>query len=91
MDVFQWDAANTEHLQRHGVSTEEFEQAMNGPAVDLECEDVDGELRYHTVGATNTGRLLYMVWTMRGQEVRAVTAFKAGPLATKAWKERIAQ
>jgi len=90
MDAFQWDAANTEHLQRHGVSPEEFEQAMIGQAVDLECEEVEGELRYHTVGATNAGRLLYLVWTMRNQQVRAITAFKAGPLATKAWKERIA-
>lgn len=86
MPQFDWDKANRDHLGRHRVRAEEFEQAMSNEPIDLEWEDVEGEIRYHAVGATDSGRVLYMVWTVRGEAIRAVTAFTAPPAATLAWQ-----
>jgi uncharacterized DUF497 family protein len=91
MALFDWDKANITHLKRHNVSPEEFEQAMAAFRVDLEAEEIDGEFRQHTIGMTNSGRLLYMIWTMRSGLHRAVTAYTAGPLATERWKDSITQ
>lgn len=86
MIEFEWDAANTRHLKLHNVSPQEFEQAMLNDSLDLGSEDVDGEERVKAVGVTDDGRLLVLVWTPRGGRVRAVTAYKAGPLATNEWR-----
>jgi uncharacterized DUF497 family protein len=84
---FDWDDANLKHLKRHRVRPEEFEQAILD-AVDLDYEDVGGEDRYHAVGATGSGRLLYMVWTPREGKIRAVTAFTAGRASIREWRQR---
>ena len=91
MAPFNWDEANITHLKRHNVSPEEFEQAMATFRIDLEAEDVDGELRQHTIGMANSGRLLYMVWTVRNGLRRAITAFTAPVSAKKQWKETFTQ
>jgi len=82
---FDWDDANRDHLKRHRVSTEEFEQAMSNDPLDLEWED---EIRYHTIGETDRGRVLYMVWTARDADIRAVTSFPAPGAAKQAWHGR---
>lgn len=84
---FEWDAANISHLKRHRVPSIEFEQAMM-PAIHVEYEVVDDEGRYHSIGPTSKGRLLYMVWTFRNGRIRAVTAFDAPAAAKREWKER---
>jgi uncharacterized DUF497 family protein len=38
---------------------------------------VNGQERFSSVGITECGRLLFVVWTMRGEKIRAVTAFDA--------------
>lgn len=55
---------------------------------DLHYDCVEGEDRFHSVGITNRGRMLFMSWTMRGEKVRAVTAFDApGPVRSD-WEIR---
>ena len=44
---------------------------------------LDGEERYTGVGHTNGLRVLVIVWTMRGQATRPVTAFEASERLTK--------
>jgi uncharacterized DUF497 family protein len=51
--------------------------------MELGAEVVDGEERYTGVGHTNRLRVLVLVWTMRGDATRPVTAFDAS--------ERLAQ
>lgn len=85
MIEFEWDQANIAHLKRHRVTPREFEQAMQNDPVELDFEDTDGEERVSAVGVTDEGRLLFLVWTPRNGKVRAITAYKAGPLATKEW------
>jgi uncharacterized DUF497 family protein len=74
---FDWDAENTQHLKRHRVTPEEFEELMAGDPVYLEYQAQNDEERYKVLGATKAGRILIAVWTPRGRKVRAVTGYRA--------------
>jgi uncharacterized DUF497 family protein len=77
---FDWDAANLEHITRHGISPEECEQAyLNGPLV-IEQQVRKGENRRLCLGETSEGRLLTFVITERQGRIRFVTAH---PMHTK--------
>jgi uncharacterized DUF497 family protein len=72
---FQWDDANREHIGRHRVTPQEFEEALANDPVEVAEYTVAGEPRVHVVGITDSGRLLEMVYTSRRGRIRAVTAF----------------
>ena len=74
---FDWDDENTKHLAAHKVSRTEFEQAIANDPLDLDCDVVDTEDRYRSVGITTVGRFLLLVWTIRNDKIRPVTAFPA--------------
>ena len=85
---FDWDAMNTKHLAAHKVTAREFESVMRNSPLDLAYEVADGEERYRSVGMTDSGRLLVVVWTLRDGKVRAITAFPAGGTYKKFFPER---
>lgn len=75
---FEWDAHNVAHIARHGLQPAEVEQAIAGePATLSEGLTEAGERRWVTVGRTAAGRLVAVVWTVRGAQVRVVTAYPA--------------
>jgi hypothetical protein len=74
---FDWDDGNTKHLAAHKVRPEEFEQAMINDPLDRGFDLIGDEVRYRSVGLTDGGRFLLVVWTVRDGKVRAVTAFPA--------------
>jgi len=74
---FDWDAANLSHIAEHGVTPEEAAQVLDNDPVDLDYHVVESEERWVTVGVTNRGRFLVVVWTIRGSAIRVVTAFDA--------------
>jgi len=85
---FDWDEENTKHLAAHNAMPDEVEQVLNNEPLDLGYESVDEEERYRSVGLTNPGRLLSVVWTVRNGKVRAITAFPASVPERKAFLER---
>ena len=86
---FDWDEANAEHLARHKVTPEEFEQALSADPILFDYENVDGEDRWIAWGATGALRVLVLVFTMRHGRVRAVTAYDAGKQRTRAfWRQK---
>ena len=85
---FDWDDENKKHLDAHKVAPAEFEELLNNDPVDLNFELIDHEERYRSVGLTNAGRLLSVVWTIRKGKVRAITAFPATVSDRKAFLER---
>ena len=87
MIEFDWDAANRRHLAEHSVTPAEFEQALYD-SEDLHFDVLGGEDRYHSVGLTDSGRLLFLAWTIRGEKIRAVTAFDAPQSVLKEWKKK---
>ena len=75
---FERDAHNVAHIARHRLQPAEVEQAIAGePATLSEGLTEAGERRWVTVGRTAAGRLVAVVWTVRGARVRVVTAYPA--------------
>ena len=85
---FDWDDENRKHLAAHRVAPAEFEQVLHNDPVDLAFDLIGGEGRYRSVGLTNRGRLLSVVWTIRNGKVRAITAFPAGVSDRKVFLEK---
>jgi uncharacterized protein len=86
--VFEWDQANLEHIARHGVSRFETEAALADPLgllVDGVVES--GEVRYRQVGATVSGRLLVVVFTIRNESIRPITAFDADRPTARSYRQ----
>ena len=73
---FDWDDFNRDHVEDHGVSDAEAEQAYGDPARKPApaYTSVSGEARRAITGATLAGRVLYVVCTVREHRVRIVTA-----------------
>jgi uncharacterized protein len=74
---FDWDDANREHIARHGLLPHEVEEVFNGDTLELAAYAVRGEQRYEDLGITKSGRILFVVTTIRGDTLRPVTAFDA--------------
>jgi uncharacterized DUF497 family protein len=67
----------TRHIARHGIASQEVEEVFANDPADIGYETVEGEGRWTTVGRTNALRILVIVWTMRDEVIRPVTAFEA--------------
>ncbi len=85
---FDWDDENKKHLAAHKVTPAEFEEMLNNDPLDLDYDLIDDEERYRSVGLTNRGRLLSVVWMIRNGKIRAITAFSASIADRKAFLER---
>ena len=74
---FQWDEGNAEkNLVSHGVTQTEAEQVFFNVPLLLapDREHSQREDRYHGLGVTNAGRPLFVVFTVRGEFVRVISA-----------------
>jgi uncharacterized DUF497 family protein len=74
---FQWDEGNADkNWIKHRVSRTECEEVFfNEPllvASDIGHSDI--EPRFYALGQTDPGRLLFIVFTIRGELVRVVSA-----------------
>jgi uncharacterized DUF497 family protein len=74
---FDWDDANTGHIARHDVTTGEAEQIVTGQHGGRRFQTRSGEVRRSIIGQTPTGRVLRVVYILRGGRVRVVTAHMA--------------
>jgi uncharacterized DUF497 family protein len=66
------------NLRKHRVSFADAEQALrdlNG--VTIEDPDSEGEQRFVTLGADTLGRILVVVYALRGDRIRLISARKA--------------
>ena len=73
MDV-EWDDDNTKHIWRHRVRPHEAEEAIDDlRAVPVDATDLEEE-RDAVLGMTAHGRLLVVVFTVRSEWLRVVTA-----------------
>ena len=76
---FEWDAFNAAHIARHGLQPVDVEQALAKHPVTIRSVVAEtGEERWFTLRPNAAGRLLAVVWTIRGARVRVVTSYPAG-------------
>jgi uncharacterized DUF497 family protein len=73
--MFDWDAANVEHIARHGITPEECEEAYRSGPMVIERQRRKHERRRLCLGETRRGRLLTFVVIDRVDKVRFVTAY----------------
>ena len=74
---FQWDAGNAEkNWVQHQVSQGEAEQVFfNRPLVVVAGEQrTELTLRYYALGQTDASRLLFIVFTIRDDFIRVISA-----------------
>jgi uncharacterized DUF497 family protein len=74
---FDWDEHNERHLARHGISRLDAEDVLSGNHILLEYQTEGGGQRWIAVGATRTGRILSIVFAVRGEAIRPITRWAA--------------
>jgi len=88
IEGFQWDEANSsKNWTRHKVSQTEAEQVfLNRPVV---VSDARGgtEARWFAVGCTDGDRLLTVVFTIRGPQLRVISARPMSRLERKSYDQ----
>lgn len=78
MDYLEWDAAKERsNMKKHGISFTEAVTALEDEhAITIE-DDYPAETRFVTLGKDESGKLLVVVFTYRGERVRIISARKA--------------
>ena len=74
---FQWDEGNDQkNFIKHGVTQAECEEVFfNSPLLVADDEGhSQGEVRYYVLGQTDASRLLFVVFTVRGDALRVISA-----------------
>ena len=77
VEGFDWDKGNIDkNWERHKVSFIEFEEVFfNEPLVVQEDEvHSTSENRYYALGRTNDERYLFIVFTIRANKIRVISA-----------------
>jgi uncharacterized DUF497 family protein len=87
---FDWDGGNADkNWLRHRVSQAECEQIFfNQPLVTAE-DDLHSydESRHYALGQTDAGRLLFLVYTLRNERVRVISARDMTPRERKEYED----
>ena len=74
---FEWDEGNIEKNElKHGVTKEECEDVFfNEPQIVAEDQKHSiKEMRYSLLGQTGLGRLLNVIFTIRNNKIRVISA-----------------
>jgi uncharacterized DUF497 family protein len=89
--MFEWDRNNLRKVRAHEIKREEAEQVLLNDPIPINDQDVDGELRFVYYGETNAGRLLAVIATERGDNLRVVTAYDLNARQRRTYHTRRAQ
>lgn len=73
---FEWESSKAfANLQKHEIAFEAACQVFFDPFLSQDEEDiVDGELRERVIGMTASWQLLYVVYTLRNDAIRLISA-----------------
>jgi uncharacterized protein len=72
---FDWDSGNEAKCQKHGVSVFEIEDIFARRVLILnDPHDAIIERRLRAIGATAEGRAVFVVFTLRGNRIRPLSA-----------------
>src|SRR5580692_9003349 len=87
---YDWDEHNEGHVAAHRVQPTEVEEVLANDPIRIETrmDARSGEERVLELGHTNSGRILFVVWTPRGKRKRPVAAFDANRKIRAAYQRR---
>jgi uncharacterized DUF497 family protein len=80
---FDWDEHNERHLAKHKISRSDAEDVLSGNHLLLEYQMEGGEPRWIAMGATRSGRILNIVFAVRGEAMRPITGWVADKETTE--------
>lgn len=76
--MIEYDPAKAEaNLRKHGVSFWEAATCLDDPEALAMEDDAEGESRWVLIGKSAIGRLLVVVYTLRGDNPRLISARRA--------------
>jgi len=86
---YKWDEAKRRtNLRKHGVDFADAVGVLEDPMALTVDDDADGEARHVTLGCDFSGRILYVVWTLRDYDtIRLISARKASPGEARQYRE----
>lgn len=76
IEGFDWNKGNLEHIKKHNINYRECEEAFfNKPLIVNEDEShSQTEERFRVYGQTDKSRLLFVIFTVRGNKIRVISA-----------------
>ncbi|HSW97164.1 MAG TPA: BrnT family toxin [Candidatus Saccharimonadales bacterium] len=86
---FEWDAANISHIAKHNVVPEEAEEVFyqEPQIITYDEEHSTKETRYAFLGKTKQGRLVTIIFTLRGKQNETIRVISARDQSKKERKE----
>jgi uncharacterized DUF497 family protein len=87
---YEWDPRKARaNPTKHRVDFADAALVLEDPlALTKPDPDAEGEERFVTLGADPLGRLLVVVWTPRGQQLRLISARRATAAERRQYEER---
>lgn len=88
-EFFEWDDDKADaNYKKHGVSFEEaYTAIIDDFAITHEDDRMEyGEKRLFSIGMSEQGRILNVVWTQRNNKIRLISAFIATPIRRKLYE-----
>jgi uncharacterized DUF497 family protein len=87
--VFDPEKAAANPINHEGVTFDEAKPVLLDPyALTREDRDADGEQRFVTLGMGAKGRILIVVWTLREDSIRFISAWKANQPQRKRYEQQ---
>ncbi len=76
--AYQWDPAKAAtNLRRHGIDFADAATIFEDDTALTQLDEYSAEQRFVTLGMDALGRLLVVVYTWRGDDIRIISARKA--------------
>jgi uncharacterized DUF497 family protein len=88
--IFEWDKFNTAKIRlKHGLTQEQAEQPFfNDFWIQFDSTHSSGEKRYQLVGKSNTDKVLFIVFTVRKDKIRIISARSADKKERTAYEQK---
>lgn len=73
---FDWDEFNLEHIKKHKVTYKECEEIFFNRPIRVNKDEDHSKIeeRFEVLGKTNNQRLLFVVYTIRNNKIRVISA-----------------
>lgn len=74
--AFEWNKGNLDKNKKHGLENSEIEEVFFEVKIKVFTDHIHSgsEERFRILGKTKHGRLLFVVFTIRGKKIRVISA-----------------
>jgi len=92
VEGFEWDQSNVEkNWEKHKVSYLECEEAFFNQPLLVQEDEIHSKIepRYYVLGRSNDGRHLFIVFTIRRNKIRVISARNMSRRERRIYREQI--